>query len=848
MGEVYRAHDRKLKRDVALKVLPENFLSDPDRVTRFQREAEALASLNHPNIAAIYGAEESDGIRALVLELVEGDTLAQRLQRGPLPPDEAFDIGKQIAEALEAAHEKGIAHRDLKPANIKITPEGRVKVLDFGLAKMFELAGAGPVSEALTNSPTLLTGTMAGVLVGTVAYMSPEQARGRPTDRASDIWAFGCVLFEMLTGKQAFTGETITDILGAIVKSDPDWGALPQTVPPGIRSLLRRCLHKDRRYQMRDIGDVRIELEEALAEEERSVAASPRRAPLVWIASLMAATLLIVALAIPAVRHLREIPPKFPVEMRLQIVTPYTRAPLQFALSPDGKYIVFVASGSAPQRLWLRALDKDDPQPMTGTDGADYPFWSADSQSIGFFASGKLRRADIAGGLPKDVADAPSGRGGAWNAEGTILFAPTVNSPLMRVSATGGKPSAVIPLDSTSSTSYRFPQFLPDGRHFLFFKGGIYLGSLDGGNPKRLMTASNTAGAFLKPDKVIFMQQGALVARRLDLTREELTGDAWTLADPVGYEGTLNAGGFSVSGENSVAYRAGDAELRQLTWFDRSGKKLGFVGEPDANNLLAPELSPDGRRLAVLRTEQNRRAIWFIDVVRGGYTRFASGVSDNFPLWSPDGTRMSIPNSRGIDLTPISGTGELVKLQLAGTWLQDWSKDGRFLLGYKNAPTTARDLWAFEMHGKNIQPRVVANTPAEERVGQASPDGRWVAYETNQTGRFEIVVQAFPEPSRKVSVSTGGGIQPRWRADGKELYFIAPDGKLMAAPTMVQNASFEAGTPIALFSTRIASGTPALFRPQYAVARDGRFLINQPAEGFSSPPITLVVNWNGNKN
>ncbi|MBI4474963.1 MAG: PD40 domain-containing protein [Acidobacteria bacterium] len=495
---------------------------------------------------------------------------------------------------------------------------------------------------------------------------------------------------------------------------------------------------------------------------------------------------------------------------------------------------------------------------MAGTDGAEFPFWSADSRSIGFFSANKLYRIDISGGPPQPLANFANGRGGAWNAEGVILFGGATPSPIWRVAASGGEPAALTRVDPPRQTNHRFPQFLPDGRHFLFHgqgtpeTSGIYLGSLDGSEPKRL-TPSDTFGAYLWPDRLVFMREGALITRRLDIARGELTGDPVTLADPVGYDATFLLGGFSVSGGGRIAYRAGGAGRRQLTWFDRTGKRLGVAHEQDAGNVLGPELSPDGRRVAVQRTTQNNQDVWLMDLARGGSVRFTVDVSnDGFPVWSPEGTRIAFASARkgpyNLYLKPSSGVGaeELLRETASAKIPQDWSKDGRFLLYYEIDPKTNRDLWALEMTGNERKTRVVANTPSEERLAQFSSDGRFVAYETNESGQFEIVVQPFPEPTGKWQVSTGGGTQPRWRADGKELYFIAPDGKLMAASVTTgqnQDSPFDAGRPVALFPIQSVPIGGSIQRPQYAVSRDGRFLINQPVEEPTASPITLILNW-----
>jgi eukaryotic-like serine/threonine-protein kinase len=842
MGEVYQATDSKLGRSVAIKLLPEAFTHDAERAARFEREARVLASLNHSNIAAIFGLEESGDRKFLVMELVAGETLADRIKRGPIPVDESLGIAKQICEALEAAHEKGIIHRDLKPANVKITPKGKVKVLDFGLAKAYEAEAS---KTNLSQSPTLsMAATNAGVILGTAAYMSPEQAKGRQVDQRTDIFSFGCVLFEMLTGRPAFEGEDVTDILSAVVRMEPDWTRLPAGVPPEIRKLLRLCLEKDVTKRRRDAGDVRIDIEQALTEREAAMlAVTPTRSTSLASVALAFAAIIIVALAIPALRHLREIP--LP-ETRLEIVTPATSDPASFALSLDGHQIVFVASGDGASRLWLRSLASTTAQPLAGTEGAAFPFWSPDSRSIGFFADSKLKRLDIGGGAPQTLAAVTtSARGGTWNADGVILFSPITTSGLFRVPASGGQAVAVTKL--VQQTNHRLPFFLPDSRQFLFLAQGapeatgIYLGSLDSAQTWRLAAAA-TAGGYLSSGLLLWVRDdGTLVAQRLDLERKALTGDPVTLADSVS--------AVSVSAADLVAYRSGRANRGQLTWFDRTGKALGLAGDPNVNNGASPELSPDGRRIAIDRTIQGNRDVWLMDLARGGLTRFTFDTAvDGFPLWSPDGSRIVFESTRkgsfDIWLKPSSGAGmeELLLATPNNEWPLSWAKDGRFLLYYQDGGKTQADLWALPMTGDDRKPILVANTPFDEFTGEFSPDGRWVAYDTNESGRFEIVVQPFPKPTGKWQVSTSGGIRPRWRSDGKELYFIAPDGKLMAVPVAGQGLAFEAGTPAALFPTRIL-GT-AVPKHQYAVSPNGRFLMNQVIEeAGGATPITLIQNW-----
>jgi serine/threonine protein kinase/Tol biopolymer transport system component len=851
MGVVYRAHDTKLGRDVAIKALPDAFASDADRLLRFQREAQVLASLNHPNIAQIYGLEESDKTRCIVMELVEGQTLQERLKRGPIPLEEALPIASQIATALEAAHERGIIHRDLKPANIKLTPDGTVKVLDFGLARINEASG-DPTN--LSNSPTLISAASTpGMIMGTAAYMAPEQAKGFPADQRSDVFSFGCILYEMLTGTSTFSGDTTSEILASVLKSEPDLNLLPAKLNPRLREALQRTLSKNPKQRFHAIADVRFEIEQALRKplEVAPPVVMPTGKPgLAWIAALGAAGVLIVILAIPALRYLRETSPP---ETRVEVNTPDTPQPLHFAISPDGRQLVFVAYGDGSQKLWVRPLDASMARPLAGTDGAEFPFWSPDGHSIGFFASAKMKRVDIGGGPPQLIADAASGRGGTWNRDGTIVFAPTAASPLWRVAATAGQPVQVTRFDLPRQGSHRFPQFLPDGKHFLFFSQGspdtqgIYLGSLDNSETKRLIP-SDSAGGYVEPGWLLFNRQGALVARRLNVTRAELEGEPVTVADSVSFDTGFNLGGFSVSSFGNVAYRAGALERRQLKWFDRTGRVLSEVGEPDVNLLEAVELSPDERRVAVSRTLQDNRDIWLVDLARGTRTRLTfDAASDHLGSWSPDGAQIAFQSNRkgnyDLYIKPSSGAGAEQPLLESShvKMVMDWSRDGRYVLYNDGDPKTGYDLWALPVQGDR-KPLLVVNTPFEERLSQFSPDGRWVAYQSNESGRFEIYVQPFPMPGGKWQVSTAGGTAPRWRHDGKELFFMAPDGKLMAASVQVSGSTFESASPVVLFQTRAATGGNANIKPQYDVSRDGRFLINTVIE-TATVPISLILNW-----
>ena len=872
MGQVWRATDTTLGRQVAIKSLPDAFAADPERLARFEREAKTLAALNHPHIAAIYGFEKSAGTHALVMELVEGDDLSQRIARGAIPLDEALPIAKQIAEALEAAHEQGIIHRDLKPANIKVRADGTVKVLDFGLAKALDPAAAS--SPEAMNSPTITSPAMtqAGMILGTAAYMAPEQARGQMVDRRADIWAFGAVLFEVLTRRRAFGGDDVAETLANVINKEPAWDALPATVPARVVQVLRVCLRKDPKQRGQAIGDVRLALdgafETAAPLTTASATASASRGRLPWMVATATAVVGMIALAIPAVRYLRQAPPPSPPETRLDLVTPATDQPASLALSPDGRQIVFVASGDATSRLWLRSLAATTAQPLAATEGALYPFWSPDGRSIGFFTGGQLKRIDLGGGAPQTVAPSSSVFGGSWNADGVILFAPTSAGPLLRVPASGGPAVAVTTL--ARQNSHRFPSFLPDGRHFLFYatgtpdSRGIYLGTLDAPDTHRL-TAADAAGVYWAspsaPDAgwLLWVRAGTLVAQRMDVALAALTGDPVTLADAVAVDAAPNVAAVSVSASGLVAYRSGAGSRRQLTWVDRSGQALGPLGAPDENGLLfTPSVSPDGQRVAVARTMQGNLDLWLLEGPRMSRFTF-DAAQDQFPVWSPDGTRIAFASNR-------AGTYDLYQKAAGGAGSEevlvaspqtkvpnDWSADGRFLLYHSIDPQTNRDLWVLPLEGDRT-PWVFLKTPFDDRNGTFSPDGRLVAYQSNESGRDEIYIRPFAGPAASGAsaspvggqwqVSTAGGVFARWRRDGRELYYLAPTGAMMAAPIAVTGTTLAPGAPVALFPTRIVGGgaDTGLAR-QYDVTRDGRFLINTVLDAAPSP-ITLLMNWN----
>jgi Tol biopolymer transport system component len=863
MGEVYRATDSNLKRPVAIKVLPSSVALDADRLARFQREAEVLAALNHPNIAAIYGLERTVELTALVMELVEGEDLSAQIARAPIPLTDALHIAKQIADAVEAAHEQGIIHRDLKPQNIKVRADGTVKVLDFGLAKAMDPTVSSAAAEAM-NSPTLTNrATQMGVILGTAAYMAPEQAKGKPVDKRADIWAFGVVLHEMLTGERLFTADTVPETLALVMTQPIDLGSLPPSTPRRVRDLIARCLEKDPKKRLRDIGEARIRLEEVInrtAEDPTSPAAagtaaapaaSRTRQRIAWGAAVGGA-LLAVAAGTWAL-----LPRPAPLETRLDVTTPSTTDTISFAISPDGRQLVFVASDTngRPQ-LWLRPLDRAAPQPLTGTEGATFPFWSPDSRSVAFFTGSTLKRLELGGGLPQAIASsAYGGRGGTWSTEGGILIGQT-NGSLLHVSPNGGTPETVTKL-ATGQASHRWPQFLPGGRRFLFCSpvamgapGGLYLGTLDSTDVKKIADV-DTGVQFLAPDWLFFLRQDVLVAQHVDLARGELIAGFKSVADHVTANPALMVGAFSVSQNGSIVYRTGKGLESQFTWFDRSGKIVGAIGAADPNGLLQPMLSPVDRRVVGYRTIQGNTDLWLFDAGRMTPLTFDAG-REIYPVWSPDGSRITFSKdlNGSLSLYQKSAQGgseeELLLTAPPDSSLAPfaWSPDGRFLIYGDRNPVTGSDLWVLPRDGKR-QPSVFVNSKFDERQAQFSPDGKWVAYASDASKQFEVYLRPFPASGGQHTVSTAGGISPRWRRDGAELYYIAADGQLMAVSVTTTGKTPELGAPVALFSPRIVSGgtLPIGVAWQYDVAPDGRFLINVIVGDAVTAPITVIQNW-----
>jgi len=881
MGEVYRARDTRLRRDVAIKLLPSAFIANADRLVRFEREARVLASLNHPHIAAIYGVEDAPTeagtqVRALILEYVDGDTLTERIaHRGSrgLPIKEALDIARQIADALDAAHEKGVVHRDLKPANIKITPQGVVKVLDFGLAKLE--GGGDKGANGVTELPTItLNDTREGLIVGTAAYMSPEQARGQAVDKRTDIWAFGCVLYEMLSARPAFPGATISDTIAAILEREPNWPALPERTPAIIRRLLQRCLEKDPSRRLRDAGDARIEVEEAFAGAVASPVSEPRRGRerLTWMA--LTGLLLLTTLGLAAVVSFQRAPADTRA-YRTSILPPeditfssQTVPESRFALSPDGRRLAFVAGApNQPRRLWVRPLDAFTAQALAGTEDAIGAFWSPDGRFLAFFAQGKLKKIDASGGPPLTLVDSvPSSTGaGAWSRDDVILFHFTSGGPLYRVSASGGAPAPVTKLDAErGELAHIYPFFLPDRRHFLYFAratttggptgdGAVRVGSLDSKEESKLLLQGG-ANAKYAQGHLLFLRESTLMAQPFDAGRLKLTGDAAPLVDRVVIGGPSGrAGAFAVSETGVLAYqRSGEDVRSQLVWFDRKGNQLATVG--DKEDQVGLELSPDGRRAAVsiLDPARNTRDIWIYEIARGLRTRFTFDPADELELvWSPDGSRIVFASRRKglLDLHQRASSGadteDVVLADKLDKYPMSWSADGRFITYYnggQSSPRTGRDLWVLPLFA-NRKPTTFLQTASHEMSGRFSPDGRWLAYASDESGRFEVYVRPFPGPGGQWQVSAGGGTEPRWRRDGKELFYLDADNKLTAATVNGQGSAFEVGVVRPLFEVRprIALYLNHL-APNYDVAADGqRFLVNTVVE--QTTPIDVVVNW-----
>jgi len=852
MGEVYLAEDTSLDRKVALKFLPDVFTSDPERMARFEREAKLLASLNHPNIAGIHGLEKADGNRFLVLEYVEGETLQARLSRGALPLEDALSLCRQIAEGLEAAHEKGVIHRDLKPANVMITAEEKVKILDFGLAKALS---DDMQSIDSSQSPTLTEAmTRPGVILGTAAYMSPEQAKGKSVDKRADTWAFGCILYECLTGKKAFEGETATETLAAVIRGEPDWNALPGSTPQNIRFVLQRCLDKEKKRRFRDVGDVQIQIEEAhgSGNTQADIAATHEQRMIkrswFYLTCLTAAVSALMALCLawlwftrPSLHDLQ--PVKF------SLLPPEKESFNTFAISPNGKWLAFVTAGISRNRLWVRDLDELEPRVLPGTEGASAPFWSPDSRFIGFFDGYRVKKIEVSGGPVYLICQEDQFWQASWNQDGEIIFNGSALG-LQRVPAAGGEFAILTRPDTARQESDHFsPSFLPDGRHFFYGIpsrqkdiGGIYLGSLEGKTKNKLVPDATDPVYALAEDKrfgYLFFKQGrALFAQRFDNRNLKLAGESHLIDE--------NIGRFSVSSSGSLVFdkkEYRDYQQREYIWVDRSGKQVGTLGVKAG--YFNPSLSRDGKRVAAERIDSaNSTDIFLYDAQGGVPSRFTfDPANDVAPVWSADGSNVIFASNRdgnisNLYLKPSDSSRDEELLFKSDTFKipTSWCKDGKYLLFTEDNPETNSDIWVLPLEDKE-KPYPLLNTKSAETNGQFSPDCKWLVYQSNESGSNEIYLQSFPNGERKRQISINGGLNPQWRADGKELFYYE-EGTIMAVQVKSgDDNEIDFAPAIPLFDY------PNIMFRLYTVSPEGQHFLIAPFGKEPAAPLTVILNW-----
>jgi Tol biopolymer transport system component len=849
MGEVYRARDTKLGRDVAVKVLPAAFTVDTERVSRFKREAQVLASLNHPHIAAIYGFETAGDAQFLVLELVEGDTLARKIARGPIPVKEALGIARQIAEALDAAHDKGIIHRDLKPTNIALTADERVKVLDFGLAKALDSSDS--VVDA-THSPTISFGaTRAGVILGTAAYMSPEQAKGRAADKRSDVWAFGAVLFEMTTGRRAFEGEDVSDTLAAVLRGDPDWTLLPADLPPSIAALIRGCLQKDRQARVADISVVRFLLGDPMGTSLTMAGGAPAAAPGVvvharsaWLPWTLAAVLAVALGVLAVLLWPRPAAPASPQRVNAEVgadVAFLSNLGSGAELSPDGRMLLVVAARAQgePLQIYLRRLDQLTATPLAGTERAVSPFFSPDGQWIAFFAQGKLKKIAVTGGAAVTLCDAPNPRGGSWGDDGMIVFQPdsAPGTMLKRVSSAGGTPAQAVSLAAGESVQ-RWPQVLPGSKAVLYTSGTTQsAGAFDAaevvvqvfGGERKVLQRGAYYGRYVSSGHLVYMHQGTLFAAPFRLDRLELAGPSAPAIESIASMSNNGGAQFAVSDTGTVVYVPGRAvsSAAPIEWLDHSGKSSPLRATP--SEWSNPAFSPDGKQIAVDISDGSQSDVWTYDWARDTLTRLTFDAADDArPVWSPDGKRIVFASRRGDKATfnlywqRADGTGDVQRLTESKNSQTPTSfhPGGKFIAFFETTANNGADLMILPLDGddsagwKPGKPTVFLNAPYVESTGSFSPDGRWLAYLSNESGRNEVFVRPFPGPGGKWQISTGGADDPTWSRVRHELFFASSaDARIMSAQYTVENESFRADKPAAW------SPTQFLARPR-APSRD----------------------------
>ncbi|MCL4522996.1 MAG: protein kinase [Acidobacteria bacterium] len=875
MGEVYLAEDTKLGRQVALKVIPPAFAQDAHRMARFQREAQVLASLNHPNIATIHGLEDDGTVRALVMELVEGPTLAEKIvgaqhaapaQTG-MPLDEALPIAKQIAEGLEYAHERGVIHRDLKPANVKITHDGKVKILDFGLAKA--LSDDSSVQDE-AFSPTLsAVASKTGIILGTAAYMSPEQAKGKPVDRRADIWSFGVLLYEMLTGQRLYTGETASETLAHVITKDPALDVLPVGTPRRIRRLLARCLTRDPKARLQAIGEARIAIEQVIAQPAEEIAGpeasglAAQSAPpapawqraLPWAVAILA----VVTAALSSWAPWRPAPALVPtpaIRMSVEMGAPASlvvdRGP-SVVLSPDGTRLALVAQDAKLQRqIYVRNIDQLQATPLAGTDGARDPFFSPDGTWIAFFAGGKLKKISVQGGAAVTLCDAPAPFGGSWGENDAIVFAPDSRTALFRVSSAGGKPEPLTKLDqSKGELTHRWPQVLPGGEAVLFGlqmpvslvdEGNIVVQSLKSGE-RRTVVEAGTYGRYVPSGHILYAHRGNLFAVPFDLSRLEVTGPRAPFLERVVFASLIGGAQYSFSNTGSFVYVTGESQASKsvVDWMDRAGKFQPLQSVPA--DYVNPRISPDGKQLSLNVIEGGSADVWVYDWARDTMTRLTFDPGNDIAqMWTPDGQRIGFASNRGgaqnLYWQRADGAGEAQRLTESKNtqFAYSWTPDGKTLAFHEMDPVTGNDIWVLPIDGdeksgwKPGTPQLFLKTPFAEATPFFSPDGRWLAYQSNESGRNEVYVRPFPGGDGKWMVSSEGGILPRWLRSGKELFYLRPeDNRIMVVNYREVDGSFQADKPVLWSPGQFADLGG---RPNYDVAPDGkRFAVLRFPEG-----------------
>jgi Tol biopolymer transport system component/predicted Ser/Thr protein kinase len=858
MGEVYRARDTRLERTVAIKVLPGQHAEEPERRQRFEREARAISGLSHPHICAVYDVGQAHGHDFLVMEYLEGETLAERLRKGPLPAEQAMRYAVEIAVALAAAHRQGVVHRDLKPGNVMLTKTG-AKLLDFGLAKVQEPAAEPSNLSQLPTNPLHTSLTVEGTIMGTLHYMAPEQLEGRNADARTDIFAFGAVLYEMASGKKAFAGLSQASIIGAILHTDPPpLATLLSLTPPGLDRVVRKCLAKDpdQRWQTaQDLADELVWL--AQGDVPAIVPARPRRLrPSWWWVAAAAAVAAASGLALGFLRP----PAAVRRPVRATVLLPeghvLSSSGGALALSPDGRQIAFVARAPDGQEmLWVRPLHGLAAQALAGTEGATSPFWSPDGRRLAYFAGGKLRRIEASGGASEVLCDALLGRGGSWSREGVIIFVPDVGEAVHRVMETGGPARPITRLDrARGENSHRWPAFLADGRHFLYmsWRGAgltshdVYVGDLEGQEPRLLLRAASHV-AFAGPDHVLFVRHGNLQAQRFDARALTLVGEPFPVGEKVQRSPMHASGAFTVSQTGVLAYQAaGEGEQAQLVWMDRGGAVVSALGSGDDSS---PRLSADGRQLAttVADPSTDGQDIRLRDLPREVDMRLTvDPAEDAFPVWSPDGTRLVFTSTRNgaagdLYVKPAAGGGEELLLSSPERKIPtDWSPDGDHLAFHALSPRTGADVWVLSLADRKAVP--LLQSAADEAEAEFSPDGNWIAYRSHESGRDEVYLRPFPGPGAPIQVSAQGGRMPKWRADGRELYYADKDWHLMAVALQPLHGRWEAGAPRALFDAHMRD----LGHRQYDVTPDGmRFLVSRVVKADNPSPITLVLDWAG---